>query len=115
MVNKIKTEDDECYALVDYLERLKGQGKVLLFSHIPQETYTKSWGVKMKNKRLGVRSGVPDYIIVTPKKTVWIEMKRMKGGKVSLAQKEWVEALENAHVCCGFDEARKIIDISINN
>lgn len=110
----MKPEEIECVALTNYLELLKEQGKVIVFSHTAQETYTKSWKQKNKNKRMGVRSGVPDYLIVTKKKLLFIEMKRKKGGVVSKAQKEWIKAINgvggNAVVCRGFEEAKKVIE-----
>lgn len=58
------TEDQEQEAFVQWL-RLKG------YSHfrVPNETYTKSWSQKAKNKKLGVSSGVPDLAVVVP--DVW--------------------------------------------
>lgn len=113
-MNTTPTEDQECHTLVDYLEILKGQGKVVVFSHTANETYTKSWRQKRRNTAMGVRSGVPDYIIVTPKHTLFIEMKRTKGGVVSATQKEWVKAIQDTgvpcEVCKGFDEAKVFLD-----
>jgi hypothetical protein len=113
-MNNTPTEDQECHTLVDYLEILKQQGKVIVFSHTANETYTKSWKQKARNKRMGVRSGVPDYIIVTKKHTIFLEMKRTKGGVVSATQKEWVKAIQDTGVACevcrGFDEAKEFLD-----
>lgn len=113
-MNNTPTEYQEALTLVDYLERLKTAGKVLCYSHIPQETYTKSWAIKNKNKAQGVRPGVPDYVIVTRDKVLWIELKRTKGGTVSEAQKTWIAALDSkqsrAMVCKGFDEAQRFIN-----
>jgi hypothetical protein len=106
---KVPTEYEECLVFVEWLERMK-----LKFSHIPQETYTKSWGVKMKNKRMGVRSGVPDYLIITPKGLIFVEMKRLKQGTVSDSQKEWINAINKcsgvqANVCKGASEAIEFV------
>lgn len=87
-MNKTPLEYDEACTFADWLE-LKG----LRFSHIPSETFTKNWGTKMKNKRMGVHSGVPDYIVITPKGLAFVELKRQKGGVVSDSQKEWIYAL----------------------
>lgn len=109
----LPTEDQECYWLVDYLNELKQKGKVLMYSHIPNETFTKSWSVKVKNKKLGVSRGFPDYVILTPKGMIVIEMKRSKGGVVSPEQNQWLigfslQGIEN-HVCRGFEEARQVL------
>lgn len=109
-VNNTPLEYWECLALVEYLELKK-----LKYSHIHHEMFTRSWAQKNKAKRLGVKSGVPDYIICLKDILLFIEMKREKGGSVSEAQKGWIEELNifpnvEAHVCNGFEEARKVID-----
>lgn len=124
------TEDQEQEVFVQWL-RLKG------YPHfrVPNETYTRSWSQKAKNKKLGVSSGVPDLAIVVPSKwhktademvqfaprhmatfnsrLVFIEMKRKKGGVTSENQKKWIKALNEAGVqtvvCKGCDEAIEFI------
>lgn len=110
-MNKLNpTEYDECLALVHYLE-LRG----FLFTHIPAETFTRSWGIKMKNKRMGVRSGFPDYVAIVKGRLFFIEMKRKKGSKVSPEQRQWIEELNKvpnvvAAICRGADEAIELIE-----
>jgi len=87
----IPTEDEEQMVVVQYLE-MKGHK----FTHIPNSTFTKSWKVKNRNTRLGVRPGLPDLVAIINDNLVWLEMKRQKGGVVSQSQKEWHEALEKA-------------------
>lgn len=121
------TEDQEQEAFVQWL-RLKG------YAHfrVPNETYTKSWSQKAKNKKLGVSSGVPDLFVAVPfppphliiahkdrddevrnKTLVAIEMKRKKGGVTSTNQKKWIKTLNEAGiqavVCKGCDEAIEFI------
>lgn len=117
----------ECTALVEYLELIKNNNEVL-YSHTAQETYTSSWNQKRKNKALGVKSGVPDYIIVINKKLLFIEMKRpkkiLKSGKESTEnlvkpeQAKWTHRINEtgvkAYICHGFDEAKEVIDQYIN-
>lgn len=98
-------EEEEANTLAEWL-RLKG----LKFAHIPNETFTKSWKQKNKNKTAGVSPGVPDYMIITPKGLLFIELKRRKGGVLSPAQKKWIDALNKlkgvqAEVCKGAEEA----------
>jgi hypothetical protein len=90
MANKNFTalETEEQQALVKYLEIRK-----LKFTAIPNGTFTKSWAVKMKNKRDGLRAGLPDLLVILPHKLLFIEMKRLKGGKVSPEQQDWIEQL----------------------
>lgn len=104
--------------VVEYLELLKTQKKVVLFTAIPNSTFTKSWIVKMKNKRSGVRPGLCDLFIITPHKAFFLELKREKGGVVSKEQTDWIGALNRvgiiAGVAKGFDEAKEVIDTIIN-
>lgn len=122
------TEDQEQEAFVQWL-RLKG------YPHfrVPNETYTRSWSQKAKNKKLGVSSGVPDLFVAVPfppphliiahkdrddevrnKTLVAIEMKRKKGGVTSENQKKWIKTLNEAGiqtvVCKGCDAAIEFIE-----
>jgi hypothetical protein len=122
------TEDQEQEAFVQWL-RLKG------YPHfrVPNETYTRSWSQKAKNKKLGVSSGVPDLFVAVPfppphliiahkdrddevrnKTLVAIEMKRKKGGVTSANQKQWIKTLNEAGiqtvVCKGCDAAIEFIE-----
>ena len=114
MPNTSPLEIHECIALVEYLEILQSQKKILEFSHTANETYTKSWSQKRKNTQMGVKKGLPDYVVVTTKTLLFIEMKRVKGGVISPEQKSWIESLNSvgvvAQICAGFEEAKKIID-----
>lgn len=113
----IPTEQQEAEKLADYL-RLKG----FLFSHIPNETFTKNWGTKMKNKRAGVNRGIPDYIIILPankikkQRLLFCELKRKKKSLSVLSeeQKKWIEELnkcdELASVFYGADEVIDYIE-----
>ncbi len=92
---KSPSEYEEAVTFSEYLT-LKGY----LFSHIPSETYSEHWGVKMRNKRMGVHKGVPDYLILVKDKIVFLELKRRlgkQGGKngtvVSPEQRVWLTEL----------------------
>lgn len=115
MKKLIPTEDQECFAFVNYLEARR-----LEFTHIPNETYTPHWGVRMKLKKLGVQKGFPDYLIITKKKLLFVEMKRVKQSQVSAEQAWWIESLNRigcveAKICLGADEAIKFVEGIINN
>lgn len=110
----IPTEEEEQKLLIEYLD-LKG----IKYTHIPNSTYTKSWQVKLKNKAMGVRPGFPDLVMIINDRLVLMELKRQKGGVLSPHQKEWIEALAKCQgievfVCCGFDEARKKVDLLLD-
>ena len=49
--------------------------------------------VAAKMKATGTVAGVPDLFV--PELTLWIEMKRAKGGRLSPAQKDWIEYLSD--------------------
>lgn len=116
MKEVIPTEYEEACTLADWME-----WSGLKYSHIPNETYTKSFKQKMKNKNQGVKKGIPDYICIIPtekSKTnkaeiVFIELKRKKRGVVSKEQKEWIEAINeagvDAHIAKGADQAIEIL------
>lgn len=110
-------EYNECCTLADYLDTLQRQRKILRYTHIPNETWTKSWSQKIKNKKQGVRKGFPDYVIVCHYRLVFIEMKRKKGGEIKPEQQEWIDDLQKlgftAVICRGFDEAKIVIDANL--
>jgi hypothetical protein len=115
-----RLEFHECVDLVKYLEDLKLLGKVLVYSHTPNETYTPYHNQKTKNRMMGVRAGLPDYVVVTKTDVLFIEMKRASGkNKATLDQKIWLQALADkpvySKVCYGFDEAKQFIDFSLEN
>lgn len=64
----------------------------------------------------GVRAGVPDLCLPVargPYHGLYIELKRVKGGRLSIAQTEWLQALQaqgyRAVVCAGWESARDTI------
>jgi hypothetical protein len=63
--------------------------------------------VAQKLKREGVKKGVPDLFI--PPWRTWVEMKRIKGGRLSAEQKDWRDYLESCGytvlVCNGWQDA----------
>jgi hypothetical protein len=64
----------------------------------------------------GVKAGVPDMCLPVSRggyHGLYIELKRIKGGKVSNAQERWIDGLTAngycAKVCKGWQEAAKLI------
>lgn len=107
------TEQQEQELLVQYLE-LKG----IKFSALPLDTFSQHWSVKNRNKRIGVRPGVPDLLCIVKDRLLFIEMKKEKGGRLTENQKNWIETLNKcrgvrAYVARGFEEAKKLIDKNI--
>ena len=107
------TEFHEQCTVVDYLELLKKIGKIKLFTALPNNTWTKSWSQKHKQKAEGQRKGFPDLCVITNKRVIFIEMKRLKNSSVSPEQKEWIEGFNSmsipAKICKGCDEAIEFI------
>jgi len=83
---------------------------------VPNETYTKSWSQKNKNKALGVSAGVPDlFVAIEGVGLIGIEMKRTHGSVTSQAQKDWQAILNKCpgvqvHICKGADAAIEVIE-----
>lgn len=112
--NLYSTEYDECILLKDWLDMLIQRRQIKNYTHVPNETYTESMTQKKKNKDQGVRPGFPDYVILTNKCLIVIEMKRVKGGEVSDNQKVWLQhftelGIPNT-VANGFDEAKEFVN-----
>lgn len=117
MVNTTPLEEVEQANFVDWLELQN-----LKLSAIPNSTYTTSWNQKRKNYRQGLRAGLPDMIVlIAPEQSkdgegycLFIELKRLKGGKVSPEQQEWLDALNqtpvHAYLAKGCDAAIKIVE-----
>jgi hypothetical protein len=112
-------EYHECVSLAQYLAILERQGRVIVYSHTAQETFTKSNIQKLKNKRMGVKPGVPDYIVVTKDRVLFIEMKRVKGEKPRETQIRWLEAVRGklavSKCCYGFDQAKEFIESNLSS
>ena len=91
----IPTEDQEQIEFVQWLDI-----NDIPHWHTNNEMWTKSWKQKMRSKRMGTKSGIPDLFLCFDGKLIGIEMKRQKGGVVSDNQKYWGYILENAGVHC---------------
>ncbi len=83
---------------------------VLIYA-IPNGT-KRGWKTALTLKEEGVVAGIPDLHI--PEWSLWIEMKRTKGGRISDPQKEMIEYLESIGqtvlVAHGTEEAsRKVL------
>jgi hypothetical protein len=117
--NNTPLEIHEQMVVVDYLKLLMDQGKVIEYTALPNNTYTKSWNQKRKQKAEGLRPGFPDLCVVFPNHMNFIEMKRKRGGNVSKAQKDWNIAINNAgvkaYIAKGSDEAIEIIKTNLES
>ena len=113
------SESTEAKALATYLNALVEYKQIICYTKTAQETFTKSWGTKMRQKAEGVQKGIPDYIILTKTKVIFLELKKQKGKRgglngshISEEQQLWIDTLNNyqskeivAVIAHGADEA----------
>jgi len=112
----IPTESEEQIALFEWAKFNKYKYPELkAMYHIPNGGNRNIVTAK-RLKAEGVKSGVPDICLPVPKSNyhgLYIELKRIKGGKVSGNQIEWLKMLNAngyyATTCYGWLEAAKII------
>lgn len=87
---KSKTYPSESEEQIGFLEWFETSFHGVRIFHIPNGGH-RAISVGKKMKAEGVKPGVPDLYI--PAWKIWIEMKRVKGGKLSPEQKEWHDYL----------------------
>jgi len=108
-LQRIPTEHEEQRELVRWFRQTYAD--VRIFAIPNGGGRSKSAGARLKAE--GVSAGVPDLFI--PAWRLWIEMKRIKGGSVSLEQKNWIKYLSEIDyqtiICCGFEDAKNQIQI----
>lgn len=111
------TEGEEQATLFNWAAMKSGRRPELrLLFHIPNGgERRKTEAVRFKAE--GVKPGVPDLFLPVargPWHGLFIEMKRQKGGRVSDAQKRWINSLLRqgylAEVCFGWKEAADLIE-----
>ena len=116
ITSNIPTEDTEQIMLMRWAEYSSGKYPQLkLLLHIPNGG-KRSKAEAGRFKAMGVKPGVPDLFLPVPLygfHGVFIEMKRSKGGTVSEAQQEWMDALRKqgyaVEVCHGWEPAKEIL------
>lgn len=98
------------------------------FAHCPQLRWTfaipnggeRNKIVAAKLKAQGVKAGVPDVMLPVAHYCgerfycgLWLELKKVKGGNVSDAQREWQQYLSNAgyahRICAGYAAMRDAV------
>lgn len=118
VIKKIPSETEDQIELVKWMEK-----KGLKFYAVPNGGYRRiSEAVRFKHS--GVKAGVPDLCIPFPSGPyhgLYIELKRVIGGEVSVVQQEWVDYLNSvgyyAAICRGFEEAKRTVEyyLSLND
>ena len=111
-------EGEEQQALFKWAEMLSVslRPELRLLYHVPNGgSRNRTEAAKLKGE--GVRAGVPDLCLPVSRggyHGLYIELKRISGGRVSPEQRKWLESLRQegymAVVCHGWDEARHTIE-----
>jgi hypothetical protein len=116
LMERIPTEHEEQRELVKWFRRKHAPCRIFA---IPNGGF-RSRTTAARLKAEGVSRGVPDLFV--PHYNLWIEMKRIKGGRLSSEQSDWKRYLEQTcgHtvlVCYGAEDAKAQIDafIEINS
>ena len=112
----IPTESEEQQALFRWAAYEAGMYPELkLLYHVPNEGQrSRATGGRMKCE--GLKSGVPDICLPVPRDGfhgLYIELKRTKGGRITVEQAEWLENLAAegyyACICKGWEKASELI------
>ena len=112
-------EDIEQGLLMEWTELQQARyPELALLFHIPNEAGTRTLKETLRLKGLGVKAGVPDLFLPVARwgyHGLFIEMKRLKGGRVTEQQAEWHKQLQEqgycVKVCKGFNEAKNMLMI----
>ena len=108
---RIPTEHEEQRELVKWFRQSFDGVRIFAIPNGGARTITTAAKLKVE----GVSAGVPDLYV--PEWKLWIEMKRVKGGVVDKAQKDWHDYLtaigDRVIVCRGADEAKRMIEIEM--
>lgn len=92
--------------------RLRGKPGLHFFAVPNGEARSAKTGARLK--RMGVRAGEPDYILLWNKRAIGLEIKA-DGGRMSPEQRqvqlEWEQAGSLYHCVKGYDEAIRFLDM----
>ena len=115
-MNTTPLESQEQTTLFEWAARMTGKYPELALLHAIPNGGSRN-PIEARNLRLqGVRAGIPDICLPCARKGhhgLYIELKRLKGGRVSEEQKKMILALQEqgykAVVCYGWEEAANVI------
>tara|TARA_R110000822_G_scaffold82279_1_gene194744 strand:- start:2114 stop:2449 length:336 start_codon:yes stop_codon:yes gene_type:complete len=109
----MKTEHQEQRMLIQWFRRRYPARRIFAIPNGGQRNKATAMNLKIE----GVVSGVPDLFV--PEWSLWVEMKREKGGRLSPTQKDWLEYLAGiGHKCIvghGFEDAKEKILLLFDN
>lgn len=104
-------EDDLQKAVVDWLYVQEAMGRLAFFA-VPNEG-KRSWRTANRMRSLGMRSGVPDLVIVSHFGTAYIELKTPKG-RIQDSQRDWEAKITDFGIrhaiCRSVDEVMLKVD-----
>ena len=114
--NNTPTEDVEQTQLFAWAQYASGKyPELTLMYHIPNGG-KRGKAEAARFKAQGVKAGVPDICLPVARGKyhgLYIELKRVKGGRVSAAQEQYISALRKqgyrVEVCFGMEQARDVI------
>ena len=113
----VPTEERECDTLIVWRDLQLGRWPelALLYHTANEGKRTPQQGARLK--AMGMRPGVSDYFLPVARggsHGLWIEMKRVRGGRVEPEQAQWIDSMLRqgyaACVCRGADEAIRVIE-----
>ena len=114
--NKTPLESEEQELIFKWRDENKFKWPELFLLHSSGNGLRLTPGQATKAKKQGLTKGIPDIMLPVPKNNyhgLFIELKRIKGGKVSPEQELFLKALEKqgykAVVCHGHKEAIETI------
>lgn len=109
-----KCNRDENWEQRQLIQWCRTRKELQFIFHIPNESIG-GQGWLIRNRQMGVKSGIPDLMLPIPAKGyhgLFIEMKA-KGGRVSDLQRAWIDTLNKfgylAVVAYGWEEAKCLI------
>lgn len=118
----ITTEAQEQEALFAWARMQEGKYPELALLHAIPNGGSRHPVEAKHLKAQGVKAGIPDIFLPVARQGyhgLYIELKRMTGGRLSDAQEIWIDYLREqgykAEVCHGFDEARREIVVYLSD
>lgn len=115
-MNQIPTEAQEQTTLFQWAGMMAGKWPELRLLHAIPNGGGRNPIEARHLKEQGVKAGVPDIFLPCARggwHGLYIEMKRRKGGRVSIEQKKMILALMEqgycVEICNGWEEARNVI------
>ena len=117
-MNQIPTEAQEQAALMQWLAYAEIRCPELRLCHAIPNGGSRNPIEAKHLKEQGVKAGIPDLFLPCARggwHGLYIEMKRRKGGRVSVEQKKMILALRDqgfrAEVCEGWERAKNLIEV----